>query len=280
MKKDIRELEQMDDWELKNKLHDMLSERREFIDNLQDTSNIVRAAELRKELDALPEKFAFSTGFPGLDALVEFVEAGELVVISGHTGTGKTTLLQTLTESIAEQGIMSVWFSYEIGARKLFERFQSLPDFCVPRTIKESSVEWLFSSILQAKEKYGIRVAFVDHLHYLLDMGTLSKGNSSLMIGGVLRELKKFCVAQDITIFLVSHIRKVSTSVEPELSDLRDSSFTAQESDMVWMLYRATEKSVYTTTESTYLHVFKNRRAGNLGKIKLEFAKKRYYEAE
>ena len=44
----------------------------------------------------------------------------------------------------------------------------------------------------------------------------------SLLIGMMLRELKKIAREEDVLIFLVSHIRKINTEVPPDLEDLRD----------------------------------------------------------
>ena len=96
----------------------------------------------------------------------------------------------------------------------------------------------------------------------------------SLYIGETLRSLKRMAVEHNVIIFLVSHIRKTDTEKDPELDDLRDSSFTAQESDIVLMLKRLREKDMYGTyhfENTAKLLVRKNRRTGTLGGIQIAY---------
>lgn len=241
---------------------------------------VVRLSEAIDEIKKQPEPRGYSTGFGGLDDLVSGIEEGELVVVTGHTGTGKTTLLQSITANLTKQGTLPLWFSYEVGLRSLIKRFSGdIPEFCLPRMIEEGSVDWLKSKVIEAKVKYKTDIVFIDHLHYLLDMDELGARNPSLYIGHIMRSLKKFAVAESIIIFLVSHIKKVSSSQEPELSDLRDSSFTGQEADQVWSVFREQDITEWgVASDKTYLTVLKNRREGNHGKIELIYRNGRYYE--
>lgn len=43
----------------------------------------------------------------------------ELTVISGHTGVGKTTLLCEYSLDLAEQGVPTLWGSFEMPLRKI-----------------------------------------------------------------------------------------------------------------------------------------------------------------
>ena len=127
--------------------------------------------------------------------------------------------------------------------------------------------------------KYNCKVVFIDHLHYLLEMQKMAEAKSiSLLVGMMMRELKKMAVNHNLTIFLVSHMRKLMYDKLPELDDLRDSSFIAQESDLVLFLKRKKDGDIYTNNAT--LRVSKNRRNGKLGDIKLSLTNGQFQELD
>ena len=164
------------------------------------------------------------------------------------------------------------------------ERFgDDVPQFHIPSKNVDSSLDWLKLRSLEGIAKFGTRIIFIDHLHYLLDMKMLAGGNVSLVIGMLMRELKKFAIETETTIFLVSHLAKTKMDETPSIADLRDSSFVAQESDIVMIMWRHKEKDKespqgYFFTNESHLIVDKNRWNGKLGHISLFFDKGRFSE--
>ena len=206
-----------------------------------------------------------------------------MIIVSGPTGMGKTTFCQSLTYQFAEQGISPLWFSFEVVADDLIERFGiNLPSFVLPREIKAGTLNWIEEKIWEGLAKYSSKVVFIDHLHYLLDMGELAKTNTSLAIGALMRQIKLLALRTNTTIFLISHLKKTRSDVEPEIGDLRDSSFVGQESDMVIVVWRAkkidpkTDRMVYG---DAFLKIEKNRRRGELKTIPLVFERNRLFES-
>jgi len=98
----------------------------------------------------------------------------------------------------------------------------------------------------------------------------------SLLIGMMMRELKKMAIRHEVIIFLVSHMKKVMYDKLPDIDDLRDSSFVGQESDIVIFLKRRKENEEYTNQAT--LKVAKNRRTGKLGNIKLIYHNNKFNE--
>ena len=156
----------------------------------------------------------------------------------------------------------------------------------MPRKIKGSSLEWLKFRILEGIAKFNTKVIFIDHLHFLLNMDDMAKAkNLSLLIGMLMRDLKTIAVRTNTIIFLVSHLRKTLMEKSPTIEDLRDSSFVAQESDIVMLLWRlkSKDKKNRDTGHAEYLNesrlvVEKNRRTGNLGGLKLVVNQGRFEE--
>lgn len=220
-----------------------------------------------------------------LDEMVGGFRAGQLIVLSAPTGQGKTAFLQSLTRTLSEDKIPSLWFSYEVSPSELRERFEDdIPKFYLPRKNKESSLEWMKTRALEGIAKFGTKVIFIDHLHYLLSMQELAQARSvSLLIGMLMRELKKFALETEITIFLVSHLTKTKLEALPTIDDLRDSSFVGQEADIVMIMWRHREADKsnelgFRYTNESRLVVAKNRINGKLGYIKLKFEKGRFKE--
>jgi len=232
---------------------------------------VIPAAEYKAEMAAMMAKRgnAIQSLIPKLDELTNGFEGGNLITISGPTKQGKTTLSHTFTKNFESQGVTSVWFSFEVTPKELFEKFAKTEVFYLPRRLKQRSLEWLKERIEEAKLKYGIRVAFVDHLHYLVDME--KSKNMSVEIGSVIRELKTIAVELDIVIFLMAHMNKTKYNVMPTEVDLRDSSFVAQESDKVFILWRERKKSQggigYEFSGKTLLNVAIDRQTGSMGRI-------------
>jgi replicative DNA helicase len=203
--------------------------------------------------------------FPRLDELVDGFESGELVIVSGLPKSGKSLLCQTLTYQFAKNGILSVWFSYELTPGQFLKRFPVLPLSYMPARMEANIISWIEERIWEAKLKYGVRVAFIDHLHYLVDMARMR--NPSLEIGTVLRNLKLLAINHNIVIFLICHTGKVERGKRPRGEDIRDSSFALQEPDTVLMIWRIKDNPTKGIENEARLSIEMTRRSGVLSKV-------------
>jgi len=218
-----------------------------------------------------------NTKLPTLDNLIGGFREGQVIIISGPTGSGKTSLCQTITENIAQQNINCLWFSYEVGMEEFFSKFSEVPLFYLPKTTKQNSLLWLEDRIVEAIAKFNCKAVFVDHLHYLLEMQKMAEAKSiSLLIGMMMRELKRMAIKHQIIIFLVSHLRKTILDKLPEIDDMRDSSFVGQEADTVIFIKRLKDGDLMTNNAT--IKVAKNRRTGNLGLVKVQYINKKFSE--
>jgi len=224
----------------------------------------------------------FFSKIPSLDSMLTGFREGDLVVISAPTKQGKTTLAQTFTQGLSEQEINSLWFSYELCQQEFLEKFpQPLPFFTLPRTLTGNSLDWIESKIIEGIAKHGVKVVFIDHLHFLLDMSFISqRGNASLLIGSIMRRLKQIALQWNVCIVLIAHLTKIDFEKEPDLNDIRDSSFISQEADSVLMIWRKKEKETGEFGNRACLAVRANRRNGKVGKIDLVLRNNRFYEEE
>jgi replicative DNA helicase len=135
-----------------------------------------------------------------------------------------------------------------------------LPVFYMPAQLVGNTLTWIEKRIIEGKVKHDCRIVFIDHLHYTVDMR--SKNNMSLEIGAVMRALKRLAVKHNICIFIIAHLGKVRPEYEPDNQDLRDSSFIAQESDNVIIIWRKEGSD-----NEGVIKISKNRKTGERRKI-------------
>ena len=216
-----------------------MQERKKKLSEYSGPDRVVTAAEMAAKFANQPDALVkIKTTIPSLDkACGGWLQSGELYTISGFTKNGKTLLAQTMSVNFADQGEIPLWFSYEVPARQFINQFPRTPDLFMPLELKPHSMEWVEERIMEALIKYGTRTVFIDHLHYLFDIGR--SRNPSLDIGEIVRRLKGWTVKHELIIFLLCHTQ------QPRMGDsglgyekIRDSSFVAQESDSVFMIAR------------------------------------------
>jgi twinkle protein len=211
-----------------------------------------------------------------LDKTIGGFFPGQLIVISGPTGMGKTTFSQTVTIALMEQMAFPLWFSFEVDCLDFARVFphDATKFVYVPAKLKETAPVWIEDKIIEAKMKYDVKAVFIDHLHYLVSMNP--KQNQSYMIGNTVRGLKQLALKHKVVMFLIAHMQKTQNDEEPGLGQIRDSSFVEQESDTVLYCWRPPADRTITIVK-----VAKNRKRGIMDvKIELTLQGGRYFEQE
>ncbi len=255
-----------------------LPERIELEKRLSDYNEDDQVLRASKVLELYrkdrPETKPFPSGLPTLDKKIDGFYPGQLIVISGVTGQGKTTLAQSLTFALMEKGAYPLWFSYELPVDDFLRSFPGdYPNYLyLPAKLKDNKLSWIEERILEAKLKYNTKAVFIDHLHYLVSMNP--KSNMSGLIGETVRKLKQMAIEHRIVVFLIAHMMKTKPDEEPGLGHARDSSFVEQEADTVLYVWRFKDDK-----RITVLKIAKNRRRGLIDeRIPLVLQGGRYYE--
>jgi len=215
---------------------------------------VLSSHDMAQALREEDKPILIKSGIPTLDNYIGGFEGGELTVISGLTGNGKTLFAQTLTQDFDKQGFKSLWFSYEVMPANFLRAFgEDLPLFYMPSRLIENSLTWINTRIHEAKLKYEVKAVFVDHLHFIV---TMNRGNVSVEIGAVMRAIKKIALKFNIAFFLIAHTMKCKPDTELGIGDTRDSSFIEQEADNVFYIWRTKKE------RQAILKIAKNRRNG------------------
>lgn len=240
---------------------------------------ICESYEARELTNAMPQKGLVNSGLSMFDRLAGSFEKGEIVTISGKSGGGKTTFLQSLTYHFAQKEFKCLWFTYEVSPKAFLKRFVSLPFFYLPVVLVQSDLEWIERKIIECKVKYGVDVVFIDHLHYIIPPKHYQ--NMSILIGQAMREFKRMVSEHNIVLFLTAHPHKIPSEQDITKEDIRDSSFIGSESDMVIIVKRMKEdigKGTLEYTNKGRVTIDKNRRLGTLGYVNMRLKDNIFWE--
>lgn len=283
-----------------------LLEREQLLSGYEGPDRIVTSHEMAEELKNTDDSvFQIATGVKSLDRLTDGVEAGELIVVTGPTGEGKTTLLMSITKNMAEAAINSVWFTLEVTPRQFLQKLIKssgeetpvLPLFYLPHAGLEDAeeayvksweqkhkrryemVDWIEDRIIEAKvkvEKDGnlLKAVFIDHIHQIFPMAKMQ--NVSLEIGDLVARIKNIALTHNLVIFLIAHTKDdpQGTGREPRKEDIRDSGLITRLADTiigVWRIKNSNDgtkqkrEEIDEEDKKAKVRVFKNRRTGKLG---------------
>ncbi|MEA2036442.1 MAG: DnaB-like helicase C-terminal domain-containing protein [Nanoarchaeota archaeon] len=259
----------------------------------EHTHQFFSIVKKRRERDR-PE---FPTGFKCIDDVTDGLHRGEVWVIAGKTGGGKTTLSLQIAKRISDNPSHSVLFlslemkGWELVARMFCSMFGFeyvkvmkgiLPDDYIQK--KEHFEEYLNSIDFEIFE-YGyswtevesiIRnaykskkpdVIFIDFIQLVEWKGF---GNQRLALMEYIRKLKELAKTLDIAIVVVSQLRRPPSGADvnrpPDIVDLMGSGSIEQTSDKVIIVIKKIEGQGESENITYYFKLAKNRQGETMFK--------------
>lgn len=244
----------------------------------------------------------YKTGFSKLDNTV-LISPGDFIIIGGRPSSGKTTLSTNIMPCMSMNNKIT-FFSIETNkiniANKLIAStgklelnkilHKNLTDEEIERYLNTSSQ--LMKANIEIVEAGGMTVnqittkalqrqadiIFIDYLQ-LINSNT---NNSYERVTRISNELHTFAQREKITVIALSQLRRQEAgrkTIEPTMSDLRESGAIEQDADAILLLYdpvtalseaEQTEKRKDITKQERSLIVAKNKQ-GRTGKINLNF---------
>lgn len=239
-----------------------------------NTSQSISISTLSKEIVQNIEnkegnKNLIPTGFQHLDEDFGGLSLGELVVVGGRPGMGKSQFVVNLVSNICDREPI-LFFSFDLTPSTLTSRILSnRTGIAVNNIIQNqlvnsdinlikmaakqlensklfvsdigvSNVNQTIDIIKEHVELYNTKIVVIDYLQ-LLGIGKYNSGREA-EIGHICRVLKMCAKEYNICIVLLSQLSRAvevrGSSKIPQLSDLRDSGSIEQIADKVWLLYR------------------------------------------
>lgn len=251
---------------------EQLKRLQELMKPYEGADQVVSSDIIAQRLSAEDNEEKMFSGIRGVDDVLRGFRPGQLVVISAPTKSGKTAFCMQLTKQLEDMN--PLWFSYEETAEELCRRYveagQDVPRFYTPSELRGNTPQWIELKIIEAVAKYGTRIVFIDHLHFIVQRNE----NMATEIGFLVRELKTMARRWNVVIVLAAHIKKTDMERQPSLDDLKDSSAIAQDADTVIFLWREAkrnERQQVVITNNVNLSIQANRRFGKTANIPLVF---------
>lgn len=230
------------------------------------------------------------------DAMKGGFKQGDLVVISGIAGEGKTSLSRTLTYNLCRQGKQTLWFSYEVTVEALHEKFiemgiEKFYNVYHPEKNETGNLKWIKEKIIESAKKYGTKFVFIDHIDFLTPADNRTSDNEAMSYKRIMTELKSLAITLNVVIIVMAHMKKIDTSKEPDMQDIAYSGGVFQLADYVFMIWR--EKREFSgkgvqkyaqadgdelATNRTVIKIVKNRETGQLKYLYCEYRNEKFIE--
>jgi replicative DNA helicase len=252
-------------------------------------------------------KSDIETGYQLVDEITGGFKPGQLIIIAGRPGMGKTAFALNVALNIAETGDKGVvFFSLEMSEEEIARRFifmhskirghEAMKGYITKEDLKRlhSTGSQLSRLPVYVDDTAGItplqlkaklrrlftqkdyHLVIVDYLQLMNTMGNYESMNAKItMISRQLKELAKEFKVPVIALSQLSRSVENRPKKRPMLSDLRESGSIEQDADIVMFLYREDyyqDQEGAAEDKSVEINVAKNRN-GPIGTKKLTFLK-------
>jgi replicative DNA helicase len=250
-----------------------------------------------------------ATHFHGLDQMTSGLQRGELIIVAGRPGMGKTSFALNIAENVALKNKLPVAvFSMEMTGEQLVQRLLSSVAMVDQGAIKRGDLSHddmdkmflamneLRTAPIHIAETPGINVIdlrarvrrlkdtlgdlgliVIDYVQIMSGLRESRNSNRAQEIADISRSLKSLALELNVPIVLLSQLNREVESRQdkrPNIADLRESGALEQDADIILLLYRDS----YYDKESkkgnlSEVHIAKNR-SGSTGVVELAFIAK------
>ncbi|EDW03552.1 twinkle protein, mitochondrial [Drosophila grimshawi] len=229
--------------------------------------------------------------FPVLNKLLKGHRKGELTILTGPTGSGKTTFTSEYSLDLAMQGVNTLWGSFEIRntrlAATLLRQFVGYPLDDKLHEFEHWASEFerlpLYFMTFHGQQPLKPVLEAIEHAQYVHDISHVIIDNLQFMMGvssyrgdkfweqdSIIAAFRAFASKHNVHVTLVMHPRKERQEDELTTSSVFGTAKATQEADNVLIIQ---DKRLTAVRGKKYLQVAKNRYSGDLGIMPLEFDK-------
>jgi replicative DNA helicase len=310
---DIAELGYQPDGRVAGTLID-IAEKQVFAIRARGSKAASQAKDMPTLMDAIEDRLerlrsdpgslaGVPTGFLGLDKMTQGMHAGDLIIVGGRPGMGKTSFAMNIAEYVAiERKLPTAVFSMEMSAEQLALRVLSsfgridqqdlrsgeLDDHGWSRLVSASgllreaplyidetgslSPQELAGRARRMAAKHGLSLIVVDYIQ-LMQVPS-NRENRTNEISEISRSLKALAKELKVPIIALSQLSRNLESrndKRPIMSDLRESGSIEQDADVVLFVYREDYHNKESPNQGTAEIIVAKQRSGPTGKVKTAF---------
>ena len=267
-------------------------------------SGVMNVSENKDKYHNRVKKKAIPYPWEGLNKKLEGLRTGELVLVAGGTGLGKTAVTRELEHWLIKQtedniGIVALeedWtrtvdgiLSIEANAKLHIDRIREehskeeldilFDDLFIDNDNNDrvwihahfgsNDIDGIFSKLRYMIVGCECKWVVIDHLHMMVS-ATL-EGDERRSIDSIMTRLRSLAEETGAGLILVSHLRRIDGNkghekgAETDLSHLRGSQSIAQLSDCVITLERNQQADDPVVASTTRVRILKSRYTGDVG---------------
>lgn len=208
---------------------------------------------------------AITTPWKSVNKAIGSIQGGDMIVLAGSTGCGKTCFMLNLAIEIAKQGKTVDIFSLEMPKNQLVQRIacnatgvdaKKFRSFTLSTTDIKKLKNYIdgdfkklklnvypkqkvsISEIERIEKKSKSDIIFIDYLGLIDGDKRLSRYDRFSEISRTIKLMAMTVNKPVIALHQLNREFMQRENKEPQLSDLRESGQIEQDSDMVWFVYR------------------------------------------
>uniref|UniRef100_A0A8D8VVE4 Twinkle protein, mitochondrial n=1 Tax=Cacopsylla melanoneura TaxID=428564 RepID=A0A8D8VVE4_9HEMI len=227
--------------------------------------------------------------FPTLSRILGGHRRGELTILTGGTGSGKTTFMSECSLDLALQGVTTLWGSFEVQnkrlARIMLQQLVKTPLLDNMDKFEQYS-DWfkklpIYFLTFHGPQPLKLVMEAVEHAMYVYDTSHVIIDNVQFMLGLsdsaldrfymqdiIIQEFRSFASRSHVHVTLVIHPRKENEGLT--INSVFGSAKATQEADNVMIIQQKFNQNLEL---KKFLQIAKNRFTGDLGLLPLEFNK-------
>lgn len=221
--------------------------------------------------------------YPTLNKYLKGHRKGELTILTGPTGCGKTTFMSDYSLDLAMQGVNTLWGSFEIRntrlASTLLRQYAGKPLLDI--TNDENLLEFeyfanafealpLYFMTFHGEQQIKVVMEAIEHAQYVHDIAHVIIDNVQFMMGiadeakhidrfykqdTIIASFRTFATRKNCHVTLVIHPRKEKDSEDLTTSSIFGGAKATQEADNVLIIQ---DKRLTSVRGKKYLQVFRS----------------------
>lgn len=266
--------------------------------DISPLARLVRRVDAASDGETAGDSFA--TGFPSVDKwLGGGVRRGDLVVIGGEVGSGKSSLALAMSLRMAQAGTTTSFLTHEMSTERVMERALGIEGRARIDDIRKGTLDEMTRAAVGAtavrlrdrspvfetlptggidavanalRSTMDLQVAFVDPLQAL----AIGERAQEEDLATAVRSLKSLAIEMNVALVVTSHLHVAATgraNPRPTLDDFGALGAVKQHADVVLGIYREEMFQPSSGVEgATEFLILKNRN-GSLGYVDLYFYK-------